>query len=79
MDAAAKSDLRNAMHAQEAYFADSQTYAADLSLLGLTPTKGVVLGGGGSAGGYRMTARHADSRKTFTVDTGTEDSPNTIH
>ncbi len=77
-DKTAESDLRNAMQAQEAYFAGSQTYAADLSLLGLTTSAGVVLGGSGTAGGYQMTARHTGSSKTFTVQVGTEHFPNTM-
>jgi prepilin-type N-terminal cleavage/methylation domain-containing protein len=79
LDAAAKSDLRNAMHAQEAYFAGSQTYAADLGVLGLTPSTGVVLAGGGTSGGYKMTAYHAGSGKKFTIEVGPEGSPRAIN
>ncbi len=79
LDAAAKSDLRNAMNEQEAYFADHQTYPADLSTLGLVGSNGVGLGGGGSAGGYRMTARHAGSERTFTIEMGGESSSNVIN
>jgi type IV pilus assembly protein PilA len=68
-DSAAKSDLRNAMSAQEAYFADNQTYAA-VSALTLTTSTGIALGGGGSAGGYTMTSKHASSPKTWTVVVG---------
>ncbi len=72
-DAAAKSDLRNAMSAQEAYFADNQTYtgAANLSI---TTSTGVNFGGGGSAAGYSMTAKHTASTKTFTVVVGSGSS-----
>jgi type IV pilus assembly protein PilA len=69
-DSAAKSDLRNAMSAQEAYYADNQTYAAALSSLALTTSTGIALGGGGSAAGYSMTAKHGSSTKTFTVVVG---------
>ncbi len=68
-DSAAKSDLRNAMSAQEAYYADNQAYT-DLANLALTASTGVSVGGGGSAGGYTMTARHNSSTKAFTVVVG---------
>lgn len=78
MDAAARSDLRNAMTEQEAYFVDSQTYAADLSSLNLTTSPGVTVGGGGTAGGYLMTAKHAGSANMFTIEVGGGTSPNVI-
>jgi type IV pilus assembly protein PilA len=68
-DSAAKSDLRNSMSAQEAYFADNQTYTAAANLA-ITTSTGVALGGGGSAAGYSMTAKHGASSKTFTVVVG---------
>ena len=68
-DAAAKSDLRNAMSAQEAYFADNQTYTA-MANLAITTSTGVAIGGGGSAAGYTMSAKHTASTKTFTVVVG---------
>jgi type IV pilus assembly protein PilA len=68
-DSAAKSDLRNAMSAQEAYFADNQTYGAT-SALTLTTSTGIALGGGGSAAGYTMTSKHNASSKTWTVVVG---------
>jgi type IV pilus assembly protein PilA len=68
-DSAAKSDLRNAMSAQEAYFADNQTYTSVANLT-LTTSTGIALGGGGSAGGYSMTSKHASSPKTWTVVAG---------
>ena len=68
-DSAAKSDLRNSMSAQEAYFADNQTYTA-VANLAITTSTGVNLGGGGSAAGYSMTAKHGSSAKTFTVVVG---------
>jgi type IV pilus assembly protein PilA len=69
-DAEAKSDLRNAMSAQEAYFADNQTYAAAMSSLAITTSTGVALGGGGSASGYTMTSKHGSSPKTWTIVVG---------
>jgi prepilin-type N-terminal cleavage/methylation domain-containing protein len=68
-DAAAKSDLRNAMSAQEAYFADNQTYTA-MANLAITTSTGVAIGGAGSASGYSMSAKHTASSKTFTVVVG---------
>ena len=73
-DSAAKSDLRNAMSAQEAYFADNQTYAAALSSLSITTSQGIALGGGGSAGGYSMTGKHSSSAATWKVEVGTGNS-----
>jgi prepilin-type N-terminal cleavage/methylation domain-containing protein len=69
LDAAAKSDLRNAMSAEEAYMYDHQTYAA-LANLTITTSAGVALGGGGSAGGYELTAKHAGSTATWVVTLG---------
>src|SRR3712207_2766042 len=40
---AIKSDLRNLMSAQEAYYYDYQTYAPSLSLLAVQKSKGVML------------------------------------
>ncbi len=68
-DSAAKSDLRNSMSAQEAYFADNQTYTA-VANLSITTSTGVNIGGGGSAAGYSMTAKHGSSSKTFSVVVG---------
>ena len=68
-DSAAKSDLRNAMSAEEAYFADYQTYTSAANL-GITTSTGVALGGSGSAGGYSLTAKHASSSKTWSVEVG---------
>ncbi len=69
-DSAAKSDLRNAMSAQEGYFADNQTYAPAMSNLTITTSTGIALGGAGSAGGYSMSSKHTASTKTFTVIVG---------
>lgn len=40
---AIKSDLRNLMSAQEAYYYDYQVYASSISQLSMNPTKGVSL------------------------------------
>ncbi|MFN2383100.1 MAG: type IV pilin protein [Gemmatimonadota bacterium] len=60
-DAAAKTDLRNAMTAQEGYFADNQSYAADLADLDVDASTGVTIDvTSGDATGYEMTAAHVD-------------------
>lgn len=70
VDTAARSDLRNAMTAQEAFYIDNQMYATALSALPLTTSTGVALSGGASASGYRMSARHAGSSKTWSIVMG---------
>ena len=65
-DAAAKTDLRNAMTAQEAYFSDFQTYAAPGSLDRQSST-GVTVAGAGSGGGYAMSALHSSGGSTWCV------------
>ena len=68
-DAAAKTDLRNAMTAQEAYFSDNQTYTATLGDLDVSASTGVTLAvtsGDGTA--YEMTAKHGSSDNTYCVD-----------
>ena len=40
---AMKSDLRNLMSSQEAYYYDNQTYATSMSQLNMQPSKGVSL------------------------------------
>jgi type IV pilus assembly protein PilA len=72
-DAAAKTDLRNAMTAQEAYYSDNQTYASSASALttggyydGSTNVTLAVASGSGST--YEMTAKHSDSSNTWCVD-----------
>jgi len=68
-DAAAKTDLRNAMTAQEAYFSDNQTYGA-VADLDVTPSANVTLSDvvAGDATGYSMCAQHADSDNGWSVD-----------
>jgi type IV pilus assembly protein PilA len=72
-DAAAITDLRNAMSAQETYLVDFQTYTL-LSNLAVTTTLGVAIGGGGTTSGYTMTARHQGSGATFEVSVGSGSS-----
>ncbi len=76
-DAAAKSDIRNMMTAEEAYFADNQTYsqASDVaSGNAFTTSTGVVISAAGSASGYAITASHQSSSNTFHVTVGTGSS-----
>jgi prepilin-type N-terminal cleavage/methylation domain-containing protein len=68
-DAAAVSDLRNAMTAEEAYIYDYGTYTV-LANLDITTSTGVQIGGAGSAGGYSLTAKHQSSTATFGVTLG---------
>ena len=69
-DAAAKSDLRNAMTAQEAYFADNQTYTTDETQLEWQASQGVTLTiNSADATGYDMTTQHASSTNAWCVST----------
>ena len=68
-DAAAKTDLRNAMTAQEAHYSDNQEYAADVADLDFDGTANVtVTVASGDAGGYEMTSKHAESENTWCVN-----------
>jgi prepilin-type N-terminal cleavage/methylation domain-containing protein len=70
-NATAQSDLRNMITAEEAYFADKQTYStttADLTLYGYTPSNnatGSVVGS--NATSYSMTASHASGDRTWRI------------
>ena len=73
-DATAKSDLRNAMSAQEAYFADNQLYAPNaISTAGaFTTSTGISISvSAASAGGYSATASHSASSNSYWVEVGT--------
>lgn len=68
-DAAAKSDLRNAVSAQEAYFVEAGSYAADPAELDLTSSEGVTLTVTSADGmGFEMTAAHSSSTNTWCVN-----------
>jgi prepilin-type N-terminal cleavage/methylation domain-containing protein len=72
-DATAKSDVRNAMAAMEAYFADNQTYSDAATVLtsgNFTTSTGITITAGGTAGGYQVTASHASSSNSYWVDVG---------
>ena len=65
-DAAAKTDLRNAMTAQEAYYSDFQLYGA-AGALDVQASSNVTLAGAGSVSGYAMSTKHASSSNTWCV------------
>jgi prepilin-type N-terminal cleavage/methylation domain-containing protein len=68
-DAAAKSDLRNAMTSQEAYFAENQTYTTVKADLELAASQNVTLDvDSADAVGYAMSAQHASSANDWCVD-----------
>jgi prepilin-type N-terminal cleavage/methylation domain-containing protein len=68
-DAAAKTDLRNAMTAQEAYYSDNQTYAGDVADLDFDGTANVTVEvTSGDASGYAMCAQHSESDNGWSVD-----------
>ena len=73
-NSAAKSDLRNAATAQEAYQVDEQTYKGDPNDLvgatyGLFLSENVAISGAVDTAGtaYTMTAFHSKGDKTFTL------------
>ena len=72
-DASAKSDLRNAMTSQEAYYAATTTYApAAIATGSFTTSSGVIISmSAASAGGYAVTASHTGSSDTYWVQIGT--------
>ena len=75
-DATAKSDVRNAMAAQEAYFADAQTYGPNAIAAGsFTTSAGIsISASAASAGGYSVTASHSSSSNSYWVEVGTGSS-----
>jgi len=75
-DATAKSDVRNAMASQEAYFADNQVYAPNAMATGsFTTSTGVsISASAASAGGYAVTASHSSSSNSYWVQVGTGSS-----
>jgi prepilin-type N-terminal cleavage/methylation domain-containing protein len=72
-DATAKSDVRNAMAAMEAYFADVQAYSDAATVLvsgSFTTSTGITINAAGSAGGYNVTASHGSSSNSYWVNVG---------
>ena len=78
-DAAAKSDLRNMMTAQEAYFSDNQLYLSVAVAAGgaasvngtndFQASTGVAIGATAATDGYVVTAQHSSSASTWCVNT----------
>ena len=72
--ASMKSDLRNLITAQEAYFSDNNsTYASSTTALGTTykaSTGVTVTIGGVSSTGWSATATHGSTSKTCTITLG---------
>jgi type IV pilus assembly protein PilA len=72
-NASANADLRNAATAQEAYYVDAKTYAANVDMLtgatyGLYTTEDVqVRVMGADTGGYTMTAFHSSGDRTYSI------------
>ena len=75
-DATAKSDVRNAMASQEAYFADAMSYGpASIATGSFTTSSGIsVSTSAASAGGYTVTASHSASSNQYWVEVGTGSS-----
>ncbi len=75
-DATAKSDVRNAMASQEAYFADSQIYTPNSMATGsFTTSTGITISASAaSASGYAITASHGSSSNSYWVQVGTGSS-----
>lgn len=76
-DATAQTDLRNLMVAQEAYYADHQTYVGFAAIpaggtittpLTFHASTGVSLAAVGGQTGYLLTAKHASSPTTWCVN-----------
>ena len=70
-DASAKSDIRNAMSAMEAYYTDNQVYATNaLGSGNFTTSQGITISSAGSAAGYAITSTHASSSNSYHVTVG---------
>ncbi len=89
-DSAAKSDLRNLMTAEEAYFSDFQAYtnqtvtsggAADLDGDGnndFQASQSVALQATAYTDGYQITAKHSSSSKTWCVNSSASNASGAI-
>ncbi|MBI1722868.1 MAG: prepilin-type N-terminal cleavage/methylation domain-containing protein [Gemmatimonadetes bacterium] len=75
--AAMKSDLRNIVTAEEAYFADYVTYGGTTTLIGFTPSTGVSIGAITASGtGWSTTATHVGAAgKTCAIFVGSATPP----
>ena len=90
-DAAAKSDLRNLMTAEEAYFSDFQGYTGvtvasggTANLDGLAPatdfqaSQSVDLVATAYTDGYQITAAHASSNKTWCINSSASNATGAV-
>ncbi len=74
--ASMKSDLRNLVTAQEAYFADNVTYATTTSNLQYNSSAGVTVTVSGATGtGWSATASHNATTKTCGIFVGAATPP----
>jgi type IV pilus assembly protein PilA len=70
--ASMKADLKNLASAQEAYFADNQTYTTTLSAAQFSKSAGVTVTiGTANTTNWAATASHASTTKTCAVTYGT--------
>jgi type IV pilus assembly protein PilA len=68
---AMKSDLKNLSTAEEAYFADNQTYTTALTSAQFNTSAGVTVAIGSASGtGWAATASHGSTTKTCTITYG---------
>ena len=69
--AAMKSDLRNLVTAEEAYFADFTTYSTDKVAVGANESAGVTVTIGNATGkGFAASSVHTGTAKTCTIWVG---------
>lgn len=70
-NAAAMSDIKNAITAQEAYYAENKVYAGSFERLNLTSdlfeSPGVDLIITGNESGYTISSHHTDGDKTYLI------------
>ena len=68
-DATARSDLRNLITAQEAYFVDYSEYATAIgSLTDIIASEDVTLATNGNDTGFTASASHSKGTKTYSFD-----------
>ena len=89
-DAAAKSDLRNLMTAEEAYFSDFQAYTAKTVTAGGTvdldgdgntdfsASQSVALAVTAYTDGYQITSKHSSSSKTWCINSSSSSASGKI-
>ena len=71
-DSAARSDLRHAATAQEAYHADHEIYCNGIAAITSSPyhlsiSEGVIMNVAGSVSSYTIIAYHTSGDKTYTL------------